>query len=47
MIKLFQIAFKSGYDRYLSVGKDGKVTGSAEAVGAMEQWEPVFQVRLH
>ena len=37
------MAFKSGYGKYLSVGKDGKVTGTAEAVGPMEQWEPVFQ----
>ncbi len=40
-----KIAFKSGYDKYLSVRKDGRVAGTAEAVGAMEQWEPVFQVR--
>lgn len=25
------------------MSKDGKVTGTAEAVGPMEQWEPVFQ----
>ena len=38
-----KVAFKSGYGKYLSVSKDGKVTGTAEAVGPMEQWEPVFQ----
>ncbi|GLG97786.1 hypothetical protein R5R35_010261 [Gryllus longicercus] len=38
-----KIALKSGYGKYLCVGKDGVVTGRSDAVGAMEQWEPVFQ----
>lgn len=39
-----QIVFKSGYGRYLKVEKDGVITGRSEAVGALEQFEPVFQV---
>ena len=39
-----KIAFKSGFEKYLRVDKDGVVRGVADAVGAMEQWEPVFQV---
>ena len=38
-----KIALKSGFDKYLSVGTDGMVTGRADAVGSREQWEPVFQ----
>lgn len=38
-----KIAFKSGYGKYLRVEKDGNVTGRSDAIGAMEQWEPVFQ----
>ncbi|XP_045469968.1 protein FRG1 homolog [Harmonia axyridis] len=38
-----KVAFKSGYDKYLRVEKDGTVTGRSDAIGAMEQWEPVFQ----
>lgn len=38
------IAFKSGYGRYLKVEKDGIITGRSEAVGGLEQFEPVFQV---
>jgi hypothetical protein len=41
-----KVAFKSGYDKYLRVDKDGTVTGRSDAVGPMEQWEPIFQVRL-
>ncbi len=42
-----KVAFKSGYNKYLKVdGRDGAVKGIADAVGAMEQWEPVFQVPL-
>lgn len=37
------IALKSGYGRYLKVEKDGIITGRSEAVGALEQFEPVFQ----
>ncbi|KAK9885093.1 hypothetical protein WA026_009317 [Henosepilachna vigintioctopunctata] len=38
-----KIAFKSGYNKYLRVEKDGIVTGRSDAIGPMEQWEPVFQ----
>lgn len=38
-----KIAFKSGYGKYLKIEKDGIVTGRSEAVGSMEQWEPIFQ----
>eukprot|EP00095_Tigriopus_kingsejongensis_P001700 maker-scaffold1305_size49401-snap-gene-0.19 protein:Tk01700 transcript:maker-scaffold1305_size49401-snap-gene-0.19-mRNA-1 annotation:"frg1-like protein" len=39
-----KVAFKSGYDKYLRVdSKDQIVRGISDAVGAMEQWEPVFQ----
>lgn len=39
-----KIALKSGYNKYLRVEKDGVVTARSDAIGAMEQWEPVFQV---
>lgn len=38
-----KIAFKSGFGKYLRIEKDGIVTGRSDAVGAMEQWEPIFQ----
>ncbi|GAB0092719.1 FRG1 [Sergentomyia squamirostris] len=38
-----KVSFKSGYGKYLKVDKDGVVTGRSDAVGAMEQWEPVFE----
>lgn len=38
----FKIAFKSGYNKYLRVEKDGTVTGRSDAIGPMEQWEPIF-----
>ncbi|KAK9498404.1 hypothetical protein O3M35_003044 [Rhynocoris fuscipes] len=38
-----KVAFKSGYDKYLGVSKDGMVIGRADAIGSLEQWEPVFQ----
>lgn len=40
------IALKSGYGRYLKVEKDGIITGRSEAVGGLEQFEPVFQVAI-
>lgn len=40
------IALKSGYGRYLKVEKDGIITGRSEAVGGLEQFEPVFQVNV-
>ncbi|XP_023016945.1 FSHD region gene 1 [Leptinotarsa decemlineata] len=38
-----KVAFKSGYNKYLRVEKNGIVTGRSDAIGPMEQWEPVFQ----
>ncbi|XP_046985667.1 protein FRG1 homolog [Schistocerca americana] len=38
-----KIALKSGYGKYLTACKDGKVTGRSAACGPMEQWEPIFQ----
>ncbi|XP_075226536.1 protein FRG1 homolog [Lycorma delicatula] len=38
-----KVAFKSGYGKYLGLGKDGTVTGRSDAIGGLEQWEPVFQ----
>lgn len=36
------IAFKSGYGKYVRVEKNGIITGRSDAIGPMEQWEPVF-----
>ena len=41
-----KIALKSGFEKYLRVDKDGVVKGIADAVGSMEQWEPVFEVNF-
>ncbi|CAB3383135.1 Hypothetical predicted protein [Cloeon dipterum] len=38
-----KIALKSGYGKYLGIDKKGVVTGRSDAVGSMEQWEPIFQ----
>ncbi|CAG9135383.1 unnamed protein product [Plutella xylostella] len=38
-----KFALKSGYGKYLGVSKDGVVVGRSDAVGPMEQWEPVWQ----
>jgi len=38
-----KIAIKSGYGKYISVEKDGSIVGRSDAVGAHEQWEPIFQ----
>ncbi|XP_063413167.1 protein FRG1-like [Mytilus trossulus] len=38
-----KIAIKSGYGKYLSIDPDDGVIGRSEAIGAREQWEPVFQ----
>lgn len=38
-----KFALKSGYGKYLGVTKDGVVVGRSDAVGPMEQWEPVWQ----
>lgn len=39
-----KIALKSGYGKYLGVDKKGTVVGRNDAVGSIEQWEPIFQV---
>lgn len=39
-----KVALKSGYGKYLGVDKKGIVVGRSDAVGSMEQWEPIFQV---
>lgn len=39
-----KVALKSGYGKYLGVDKNGVVIGRSDAVGPIEQWEPVFQV---
>lgn len=38
-----KFALKSGYGKYLGVSKEGTVIGRSDAVGPMEQWEPVWQ----
>lgn len=38
-----KIALKSGYGKYLGIDASDHVTGRADAIGAREQWEPVFQ----
>ncbi|KAG8231434.1 hypothetical protein J437_LFUL000151 [Ladona fulva] len=39
-----KIALKSGYGKYIRVeAGTGKVVGRSDAIGALEQWEPVFQ----
>ncbi|XP_033219541.1 protein FRG1 homolog [Belonocnema kinseyi] len=38
-----KVALKSGYGKYLGVDKKGVVVGRSDAVGALEQWEPIFQ----
>jgi protein FRG1 len=38
-----KIAIKSGYGKYWKVDKDGEVVGRSDAVGAPEQWEPIFE----
>ncbi|XP_076243906.1 FSHD region gene 1 [Calliopsis andreniformis] len=38
-----KIALKSGYGKYLGVDKKGIVVGRSDAVGMIEQWEPIFQ----
>ncbi|PRD25194.1 UNVERIFIED_CONTAM: frg1 [Trichonephila clavipes] len=42
-----KIALKSGYNKYLRVGMDGRLYGRSDAIGSMEQWEPVFQDVSH
>lgn len=39
-----KVALKSGYGKYLSVAADNTVIGRSDAIGAMEQWEPVFEL---
>uniref|UniRef100_A0A5S6Q8L0 FRG1-like family protein n=1 Tax=Trichuris muris TaxID=70415 RepID=A0A5S6Q8L0_TRIMR len=37
------IALKSGYDKYLGVNNDGYVVAVADAIGARERWELIFE----
>ena len=39
-----KITLKSGYGKYLGVDKNGVIVGRSDAVSALEQFEPVFQV---
>lgn len=38
------IALKSGYGKYMKMEKSGVITGRSDAVSAVEQFEPVFEV---
>ncbi|XP_037070739.1 protein FRG1-like [Pollicipes pollicipes] len=38
-----RVAFKSGYGKYVGVDAKDRMVGRADAIGPMEQWEPVFQ----
>ena len=38
-----KVSFKSGFNKYLKVDKNDQIMGISEAVGAMEQFEPIFQ----
>lgn len=42
-----KISFKSGYGKYLGVEKDGTIVGRSDAIGPLEQFEPIFQVIKH
>lgn len=42
-----RIALKSGYGKYLGVDKDGTIVGRSDAIGPLEQFEPIFQVIKH
>lgn len=41
-----KVALKSGYGKYLGIDKKGIVIGRSDAVGMIEQWEPIFQVNI-
>ena len=38
-----KVAFKSGYGKYVTTESDGRLEAKVEAMGAREQFEPVFQ----
>jgi len=38
-----KISLKSGYDKYLRLSKSGHLAGVSDAVGALEQFQPVWQ----
>lgn len=42
-----RIALKSGYGKYLGVDKDGVIVGRSDAIGPLEQFEPIFQVIVY
>ena len=39
-----KISLKSGFDRFLRLNKQEQMHGVSEAVGTLEQFEPVWQV---
>ena len=41
---LLQVAFKSGYGKYIGLDSRGRLVGRAEAIGPREMWAPVYQV---
>jgi len=38
-----KITLKSGYGKYLGIDKHNNVVGRSDAIGRLEQWEPIFQ----
>ena len=42
-----KISLKSGFDRFLRLNKQEQMHGVSEAVGTLEQFEPVWQVWQH
>ncbi|XP_063703560.1 protein FRG1 homolog [Culicoides brevitarsis] len=38
-----KISFKSGYGKYLRIEKDNTITGRSDAIGPLEEMEPVFE----
>lgn len=38
-----KISFKSGYGKYLKIEKDNTITGRSDAIGPLEEFEPVFE----
>lgn len=38
-----KISFKSGYGKYLRIEKDNTITGRSDAIGPLEEMEPIFE----
>uniref|UniRef100_A0A336K521 CSON000647 protein n=1 Tax=Culicoides sonorensis TaxID=179676 RepID=A0A336K521_CULSO len=38
-----KVSFKSGYGKYLKIEKNNTVTGRSDAIGPLEEFEPVFE----